>query len=329
MRCDGVDLMTATSALANSAAGLSTSNAASIRRLGNKISPANRVARRVCWRQLRGAGAVLLASQPSRHRACTGIPAAAMAICREHSMAGQDHDRGEARRLIRRRDHAALATSLEGQPYVSLVAIACDSDASVLLLLSDLAQHTKNLAADPRISLLIADDAGPGEPLASARLSLLGRVERIEDPAAAARFAARQPASRNYAGFADFHLSRVLPERGHLVAGFGRIRWVAGDELRLDADASALAAAESQIVAHMNDDHPDAIALYAERLLLRRGKGWRMTGIDPEGLDLRRPTTGGSEIARLDFVAPVLTPAAARRMLVNLAEQARQAALRE
>ncbi len=72
----------------------------------------------------------------------------------------------------------------------------------------------------------------------------------------------------------------------------------------------------------MNAEHADAIALYAARLVRRRGSGWRMTGIDPEGLDLRR----GGEIARLDFAAPVLTPAAARRTLVALAEQARQAA---
>src|SRR5579872_3338143 len=110
-------------------------------------------------------------------------------------MAAEERDRAaEARRLIRGRDHAALATSFDGHPYVSLVAVACDSDASVLLLLSDLAQHTRNLAADPRVSLLFADDAGLGEPLATARLSLLGRVERVENPAAAARFAARHPA---------------------------------------------------------------------------------------------------------------------------------------
>src|SRR5579872_3196017 len=160
-------------------------------------------------------------------------------------MAAEERDRAaEARRLIRGRDHAALATSLDGHPYVSLVAVACDSDASVLLLLSDLAQHTRNLTADPRLSLLYADSDGPADPLAGARLSLLGRAERVDDPAAAARFAARHPASRNYAGFADFHLYRVVPARGHLVAGFGRIRWVGGEELRFQADATALAVAE-------------------------------------------------------------------------------------
>src|SRR5438874_13220587 len=105
-------------------------------------------------------------------------------------MAADDnaHDRGAAaRRLIRTRDHAALATSFAGRPYVSLVATACDSDASPLLLLSDLAQHTQNLAAESRVSLLFENTGGHADPLAGPRLSLLGRAERCREPHAAAR----------------------------------------------------------------------------------------------------------------------------------------------
>jgi heme iron utilization protein len=228
----------------------------------------------------------------------------------------------EARRLIRSRNHAALGTSFGGRPYVSLVAAACDSDAAPLLLLSDLAQHTKNLTAEPVVSLLFEDVAGHADPLAGPRLTLLGRAERRDDPRAAARFAARHPASAAYAGFGDFHLYRVSIERGHLVAGFGRIAWIEAAELRFGADAGALAAAEPEIVEHMNRDHAEAIELYARHLLGRHGTGWRMTGIDPEGLDLRC----GGETGRLDFTAPVLNPAAARRELIALAQAAREAA---
>jgi putative heme iron utilization protein len=235
---------------------------------------------------------------------------------------------GPARRLIRTRPHAALATSLAGHPYASFVAVACELDATPLLLLSDLAQHTKNLLADARVSLLFEDTAGLADPLAGPRLTLIGRAERRNDPdgaqLAAARFAARHPSSAGYAGFADFHLYRVTIERGHLVAGFGRIAWVEATDLRFAADAAALATAEADIVAHMNADHAEALALYAERLLGRASGRWRMTGIDPEGLDLRRGTEQGDETARLDFAEPVLTPAAARRVLVALAEEARR-----
>jgi hypothetical protein len=235
---------------------------------------------------------------------------------------------GICRRLMRRQAHAALATSLGGHPYASLVAIACDLDGSPLLLLSDLAQHSRNISADNRVSLLF--DGGPRQhpppdpppdPLAEPRLSLLGEAVLCDDPCLLARFVARHSNAAAYAGFGDFRLYRVTIGRGHLVAGFGRISWVEPGELRFAADAAALAAAESEIVVHMNADHADAIDLYATRLLHRSGSNWRMTGIDPEGIDLRRD----SETARLDFAAPVLDPQAARRALVALAGQARAA----
>jgi len=229
-----------------------------------------------------------------------------------------------ARRLIRTRTQAALGTSLDGRPYVSLVMTACDLDASPLLLLSDLAQHTKNLWTDPCVSLLFEDTEGHLDPLTGPRISLLGHAERCDDAQAAARFAARHLASAAYAGFADFRLYRVVIERGHLVAGFGRIAWIEADALRFGADASALAVAEAEIVAHMNVDHSEALQLYAEHLLHRQGDGWLMTGIDPEGVDLRRPTETGDETARLDFAEPVLTPGAARRALVAYTAKARQ-----
>ncbi len=238
-------------------------------------------------------------------------------------------DRGQfCRSLMRRQAHAALATTLDGRPYVSLVAVVCDLDASPLLLLSDLAQHSRNMAADPRISLLFDGDGRdhpPADPLAAPRLSLLGEaVVSVDDERLLARFTAHHPSAAAYAGFADFRLYRVTIGRGHLVAGFGRISWAEPDELRFAGAAAALAEAEAGIIAHMNTDHADAVALYAGRLLGRDGAGWQMTGIDPEGIDLRNE----ADAARLDFAAfltegPVLNAPAARRALVALAAAAR------
>src|SRR2546430_7496061 len=108
--------------------------------------------------------------------------------------------------MVSGRGHAALGRALAGRPYVSLVAPACDMDASPILLLSDLAQHTKNLAAGPSVSLLFEDVAGHPDPLAGPRLTLLGRAERRDDPRTLARFTARHPSAASHAGFADFHL---------------------------------------------------------------------------------------------------------------------------
>jgi putative heme iron utilization protein len=224
-----------------------------------------------------------------------------------------------ARALLRRADRAALATSLAGAPYASLVLLAADLDASPLLLLSDLAQHSRNLAADPRSALLLDGTAGLDDPLTGPRLTVLGRAEASDDRRLLARFTARHPGSRRYAGFGDFRLYRLRVERGHLVAGFGKIEWIAGAALLQAGETAALAAAEPEILAHMNADHAEALDLYAGRLLGRAGGGWRMTGIDPEGIDLCRE----GETARLDFPDPVTTPQAARRALAALAAAAR------
>ena len=79
-----------------------------------------------------------------------------------------------ARSLARSRTRAALATSLNGAPYASLVLVAADLDASPLLLLSELAQHSRNIAFDPRVSLLIDGTEGRADPLTGPRLTLLG-----------------------------------------------------------------------------------------------------------------------------------------------------------
>ena len=197
---------------------------------------------------------------------------------------------------------------------------ATDLDASPLLLLSDLAQHTRNIRFDPRISLLIDATEGYPDPLTGPRLTLIGRVEAINDPRYVARFNARHPTSEVYSGFGDFRLYRAAVRRGQLIAGFGQIQWIEGPDLTFAGDISSLAAAEPEILNHMNEDHADAVGNYARHLLGREGADWRLTGIDPEGIDLRSQT----EIARINFVAPVLTPNAARAALVQLAMDARK-----
>ena len=216
-------------------------------------------------------------------------------------------DRGRlSRHLVRAQGHAVLATSLadgsSARPYASLVAVACNLDATPLLLISDLAQHSRNIAADPRVSLLF-DGGGPAsgaDPLAEPRVTLLGKAMRCDDAHCLARLVARHPSAAQYAGFGDFRLYRVEIERGHLVAGFGRIAWIERDELRLAGDPDELAAAEPDIVTDMNAHHTKAMSLFATQMLGRPAGDWRMTGIDPEGLDLRC----GEMSARLDFSAP-------------------------
>lgn len=225
------------------------------------------------------------------------------------------------RRLLRAADRAVLSTvDGAGHPYASLVLLACGQDAAPLLLISSLAEHTKNIARDPRISLLIDGTAGHDDPLTGPRLTVLGEAEPCTDAECRARFLARHPSARRYAGFADFAFHRVAVSRGHLVAGFGRIDWIEGEALR-DRLEPALAEAEPDIVAHMNADHAEALDLCAHRLLGLTGDGWQLTGVDPQGCDLRRH----GNVARMEFPARVRSPHGARDAFVALVKEARAA----
>lgn len=228
-----------------------------------------------------------------------------------------------ARALVRSRDRGALATAMkdDGSPYASLVMIACDAAGNPLLMISELAEHTRNILAGDRVGLLVDATEGLDNPLTGARVTLMGRAARTDDPGHAARYIARHPDAALYAGFADFALYRLEVERAHMVAGFGAIHWIDRTAYSFDtASADALISAEASIVDHMNRDHAGSLQLYAERLLGLAGEGWVMTGIDPEGCDLRH----GGTVARLPFDVPVTTPEQARAALVALVGKARE-----
>lgn len=231
-----------------------------------------------------------------------------------------------ARRLVRSLDRATLATTLQDDdgawPYASLVAAACDFDASPLLLLSDLAVHARNLAHDPRASLLFNGTGESDDPLAGGRVTLLGRLRLAPSAECLARFLRRHPTAELYAGFKDFRLYRMDLTRAHLVAGFGRIDWVNGPDLRSPDDSVWLAAIELDLLQQMNAEHAETLDLCARHLLELEGTGWRLTGIDVEGVDLRQ----GSRVARLDFPAPVSNVDEAKQAFVMIGQSAKMRA---
>ena len=234
----------------------------------------------------------------------------------------------EVRELIRGRDRAALATALPAGasaawPYASLVLVAVDHDLSPVLLLSDLAEHSRAIASDPRVSLLFDGTGGLAQPLTGPRVTLLGRAAKTDDERLKLRFLRHHPDAALYAGFGDFNLYRVTLERAHLVGGFGKIRWIEPGELLAVPPLPDLAESEAGIVSHMNEDHADAVQLYASRLLGLPGEAWRMVGIDREGLDLRQ----GGNVARLAFESALSTAAEARQTLVSLVQRARAMAV--
>ena len=231
----------------------------------------------------------------------------------------------QARSLVRSRDRGALATAMnkDGWPYASLVMIACDASANPLLMISELAEHTQNILVEDRVSLLIDATDGLDNPLTGSRLSLVGHATKSTDTGHLTRYIARHPDAALYAEFADFAMYRLEVERVHMVAGFGAIHWIEKTAYGFDLAATGeLMGTEASIISHMNEDHGDAVKLEANKRWGLQGTGWVMTGVDPEGCDLRNE----GRVARLAFDAPVCTADEARAALVALVGKARKTA---
>ena len=227
---------------------------------------------------------------------------------------------GLAKHLLRTIRSGALATlGPDGVPFATLVTVATDPDGSPLLLTSRLSGHTANMEREPRVSILLAQ-TGKGDPLAHPRLTVTGRAERTGEPRVRARFLARHPKAELYADFADFSFWRVEIAGGHLNGGFARAASLSAADLRTDLlGAEALVEAEAGALAHMNEDHREALELYATGLAGAAPGAWRTTGLDPEGIDLML----GDRTARVAFPGRVNHPKELRLILKDLADRAR------
>lgn len=174
----------------------------------------------------------------------------------------------------------------DGSPYVSLIAVAAELDATPLFLISKLAWHTQNLLADGRASLLFAAGGGEGDPLDAGRVSVMGRAEPAPFPSGRERFLARHPEAALYADFADFSFFRLAVQQAHFVAGFGRIRTLQAAELVLPrTHLQPFIEGERQFVARMNEAKSELIQKAAMALSKGAAVPWRLTGCDPEGCD--------------------------------------------
>lgn len=234
----------------------------------------------------------------------------------------------QAKELLRSVRAGALATLVPGKafPFASLVNVATAPDGSPILLLSRLAAHTRHLASDPRLSLLLVQ-TGAGDPLAHPRVTIMGTGECIIDPharaALKARFLAKHPQSALYADFADFAFWRVAMDEAHLTGGFGRQGHFKATSMATSLDgAEALVAAEAQALSEVNALHQEALARLAIGLAGQPDGPWQATGIDPDGIDLGC----GDRTARIAFPRPVRRLEDLRETLPQLIEAARQAA---
>ena len=233
-----------------------------------------------------------------------------------------------ARKLVANARHGALAVINRetGFPGASRVALATDIDGTPIILVSALSGHTKPMLDEPRTSLMLGE-VGKGDPLAHPRITLFTRARRIERDSdegrrVRRRYLARQPKAALYADFGDFAFFRMEIERASLNGGFGKAYELTAEDLAMQGDTTGVATMEEGAVAHMNADHGEAIGLYARVFGKEKEGSWRIATLDPEGMDL----VDGDRICRVWFPAPLSYGGDLRKVLVDMARQARERA---
>jgi hypothetical protein len=222
----------------------------------------------------------------------------------------------DAKRLMRLARTGALATlEAEGgdSPLTTLVGVASDFDGAPLFLMSTLSRHTRNLARDPRASLLLTGARDRGDPLNHPRVTLGGRVDLDPAGRVKSRYLQRNRKAALYAGFADFGMFRLRIESVHFNGGFGRAGALTpADVLASRAGEAALTEAEERLLAEVNALCEAALARLAGHTGAR--PTWRAIGLDGEGLDL----AAGARAARAQFRSQAHDPATWRARLREL-----------
>ena len=219
-----------------------------------------------------------------------------------------------ARRLCLQESFGVLSTislDVPGYPFGSVTPYCTDEQCRPVIYISHIAQHTRNILADPRVSLTVIERNDGSDVQAEGRVTLVGNARAV-DPSEARvreRYFRYFPSARQYAGTHDFAFFRLDLVRVRFIGGFGQIYWVEAAEFMTMNPFSA--AQESRIIEHMNNDHSDALKRYAG------SESAVMAGIDAEGFDLLK---AGQKV-RFVFDAPVQNMEQARQALVAMAKR--------
>lgn len=240
----------------------------------------------------------------------------------ERRMSEEERIAREARGLMLRESNAVLSTlsvDVEGFPFGSITPYCFDRRGHPAIFISRIAQHTKNIGRDPRVSLTVAE-SGAEDSQAAGRVTLLGRAERIPDDEGddVRRYWRHFPESEGYRKTHDFDLYAVRPVRARFIAGFGRIHWVGAERFARANPFSAVQ--ERSAVEHMNADHADAVARYCALAGIPLPADGRpaMVGVDGEGFHLRV----GGRLHRFPFDEDVSDMRQLRARLVALTRRA-------
>ncbi|HEY8513983.1 MAG TPA: DUF2470 domain-containing protein [Candidatus Binatia bacterium] len=219
--------------------------------------------------------------------------------------------------------HSRRAT---GYPFGSVAPYGVDARGRPTFLISAMAVHTQNLAADARASLLVTQPGAGDDPLALGRVTLLGDVARVaDDEVAAVRedYLARHESARSWVDFGDFAFYRMEVRDVYFVAGFGAMGWIDAEAYGA-AEPDPLADVAPGILNHMNEDHADALQLYARVFAGVEASEATMTSVDRLGFHVRVREGERLRGIRINFPREVRSTGDARAVLVEMVREARQ-----
>jgi putative heme iron utilization protein len=253
-----------------------------------------------------------------------------------------------ARQWLLSTSNAVLCThcsdeELPDWPFGSLAPFALSESGAPIVLVSEIAEHTRNLAKDSRAALFVQDPEAEGDPQASWRLTVMGRARRLlaksderglpgadaairlddaELAAVHARYSARVPDAPRYFEAHRFGYWRIDPQRTRAIGGFGAIHWLDGDAILRDPRGGGIAEATERIVEHMNGDHENALVDLCAALG-ERPEGARIVGLERTGCLVE--TRGPKTLRWIDF-GQEIHAADARNVFVELTRRARATA---
>jgi heme iron utilization protein len=231
----------------------------------------------------------------------------------------------EARQFLRSTHSGILSThsaKFDGYPFGSVAPFVLDHQCQPVILISDIAEHTKNIAANPKVSLLVF--AGMEDLQANARLTLLGEAVKTgkEDAHLRARYLRYIPQAAGYFDMHDFAFYRIRITQARYIAGFGKMSWMAGVDMT--PPANQLAEVETGIIEHMNADHTESMKLYCKHFHGVEPSQVEMLGIDCDGFDVKAENNAkDSQTLRFQFDVPISDAATARAALVAMSKLAR------
>jgi putative heme iron utilization protein len=221
-----------------------------------------------------------------------------------------------ARRLLNHQSVGVLSThsiDVQGYPFGSIAPYTLNYDGEPIILISDIAQHTRNIKQNNKVSLTVFDPSAD-DAQASSRLNWIGDAESIDpsDTQSRDRYLRYFPSAESYFETHDFSFYRIGLRRARFIGGFGQIYWIEPDAMLIK---NPFRETERGIVEHMNRDHQKALFHYCKVVSVPAVEAVTMTGIDSEGFDI---LADGRKL-RIDFESPISTVEDARKRLVKLA----------